>query len=318
MNFKALFHNCLDVEQKGEEYFPVRFTSRQFAFYQNTKVAQFPLRAVQSAGITLEFYTDAEEVHFDYTITCVARDWIAFDVFENGIFTDTVRMQDRRFRGTFSYQKRAKDEVKLVIHLSPTADIHISHMELGNWKPVPRREKKYLALGDSITQGMECTSPSITFTNFVKEHLDAEILNQGIGGFWFDSASLDEKLPFVPDLITVNYGSNDAASTMDDETIRVNVAAYLKRVKEIYTTKPIFVITPIWRNELVKDPAFRVRFERIRGWIAENTAKQGLSLINGMEAVPNNCDYYKDGFLHPNNLGHALFGLYVIKHLQVK
>jgi lysophospholipase L1-like esterase len=308
----------LDVEVNGDEYFPIRFTQKQFEFYKSTGVAQFPLRAVQSAGVTVEFYTDAEEVSFDYTITCVARDWIAFDVIENGIFTDTIRVQDRRFKGKFSYCKRAEGEVKLVIHLSPTSDIHLSNIQFGNWKPVPRKTKKYLILGDSIAQGMECTSPSITFTNFVKDYLDAYILNQGIGGFWFDPASLDEKLPFDPDVITVSYGSNDAASSMSDETVFANIAGYLKKVKEIYPSKPISVITPIWRNEIVKDPAFKARAARIRGCIIKNAEEQGLHIIEGLEAVPNNCDYFKDGFLHPNNLGHALFGLYVIRHLRVK
>ena len=92
-------------------------------------------------------------------------------------------------------------QTRIVIYMPATADTHFTDFDLGDYHPVQAPARKYLALGCSITQGMEAVSPSITYTNIVKRHYNAQILNLGIGGFYYDPDSLDEELSYDPDII---------------------------------------------------------------------------------------------------------------------
>lgn len=316
-DFQNIFHNCLDVLVENNTYFPIRFTDKLFQFYKSTGVAQFPERAVQTAGITLEFYTTQEEISFTFFFTCFARNWITFDVYENDVFMETLHFDDRILESRFCYKKRSSGECKIVIYMPATADTHFKDFDLGNYRPVEAPSTKYLALGCSITQGMEAVSPSITYANIVKHHFDAQILNLGIGGFIYDPDSLDENLPYNPDIITVAYGTNDTASDSSVEEITTKTSMYMEKLKSIYPDKTVHVITPVWRKEWDDNTAFCQKAMEVRNMIASKAFNQHFHVIDGRYAVPHSSAFYKDGFLHPNDLGFALYGLYVVKNMKV-
>lgn len=316
-NLKNIFHNCLDVIVENEIYFPVRFTDKLFRFYESTGVAQFPERAVQTAGITMEFCTSQEEIGFTFFFTCFARDWITFDVYENDIFMETVHFEDRSLKARFRYKKRNAGETRIIIYMPATADTHFTDFDLGDYHPVQAPARKYLALGCSITQGMEAVSPSITYANIVKRHYNTQILNLGIGGFYYDPDSLDEELPYDPDIITVAYGTNDAAGSASVGEISTKTSGYLEKLRSIYPGKTVHVITPVWRKEWDDDPSFIKKASEIQDMIVKESSRQQFHVIDGRPAIPHSPAFYKDGFLHPNDLGFALYGLYVIKNMKV-
>ncbi len=316
-DLKKIFHNCLDVIEENDTFFPIRFTDKLFQFYKSTGVAQFPERAVQTAGITMEFYTSQEEISFTFFFTCFARDWITFDVYENDIFMETVHFDDRTLNARFCYKKRSAGETRIVIYMPATADTHFKDFDLGDYRPAEAPARKYLALGCSITQGMEAVSPSITYANIVKRYFDAQILNLGIGGFYYDPDSLDEELPYDPDIITVAYGTNDAASDRSVENISAKASCYMDKLRSIYPGKTVNVITPVWRREWDDDPDFCKKADEIQNMIIKEAAKQHFHVIDGRYAIPHNPAFYKDGFLHPSDLGFALYGLYVIKNMKI-
>lgn len=316
MDYKKIFHNCLDVNVQDDVYFPVRFTDKLYQFYRDTGVAQFPERAVQTAGITMEFYTEDKEIEFDFFFTCFARPWITFDIYENDIFMNTLYFEDGMRSGTFLYSRKTEGKGKIVIYMPATADTHFRNFRF-HWEPVEEKKTKYLALGCSITQGMEAVHPSVTYANIVKRFLRAEMLNLGIGGFYYDPDSLDEKLPYAPDVITVAYGTNDTAGESSVAEIWDKTARYMEKLKMIYPDKPVNVITPVWRKEYEEDEKFREKADKVRAAIETETEKQGFHLICGRYAVPNSPEFFKDGFLHPDDLGFALYGIYVIQNMEV-
>lgn len=51
--------------------------------------------------------------------------------------------------------------------------------------------------------------------------------------------------------------------------------------------------------------------------IVKEASRQQFHVIDGRPTIPHSPAFYKDGFLHPNDLGFALYGLYVIKNMKV-
>ena len=52
-----------------------------------------------------------------------------------------------------------------------------------------------ICFGDSITQGYTSKFSSLSYVNQVARALNAEVVNQGIGGYYFNEATID---PFFP------------------------------------------------------------------------------------------------------------------------
>ena len=98
-DYRTIFHNCLSVQLEDGVYFPVRFTQKLFQFYKDTGVAQFPARAVQTAGITLEFLTSDPDIDFDFFFTCFARELILFlDIITLGFLLPFVTSKKQTFK----------------------------------------------------------------------------------------------------------------------------------------------------------------------------------------------------------------------------
>jgi hypothetical protein len=53
-----------------------------------------------------------------------------------------------------------------------------------------------------------------------------------------------------------------------------------------------------------------------RGAIIEYAAKHGMNHINGLELVPPSPEYFRDEYLHPNDLGFCLYAQGVIKQMN--
>ena len=176
---------------------------------------------------------------------------------------------------------------------------------------------KILCLGDSITQGYDAYHSSLSYVNRISEALDADILDQAVGGEIFDQKILDEELPFDPDLITVAYGTNDWAVQPNKETFLTAAEAFFKRIKEIYPDKKIVYISPIWRGDYQRpfgnqDTQVGAFDESVKALQA--LAKEyGLFVVEGIPLTPHISDFFADQILHPNDLG---FGFYAENLLQ--
>ena len=170
---------------------------------------------------------------------------------------------------------------------------------------------KILCLGDSITQGYDAYHSSLSYVNRLSEALDAEILDQAIGGEIFDKKILDEALPFDPDLITVAYGTNDWAVQPNKETFLTAAEAFFERIKEIYPDKKIVYISPIWRGDYQRP--FGNQDTQVGAFDESVKALQALAkaydlfVVDGIPLTPHISDFFADQILHPNDLG---FGFY--------
>lgn len=91
---------------------------------------------------------------------------------------------------------------RITIYFPLNAEIYVKILDFGAAKAVPDCEKKFLILGDSLSQGRMTNSTSFEYTAHLKRFYDADMLNQSVGGVAFDRTALDEDLTYLPKLYT--------------------------------------------------------------------------------------------------------------------
>ena len=195
---------------------------------------------------------------------------------------------------------------EIEIMLPNTCGLRITEADFGSWQPAPRKKKKLLILGDSILQGINTYHPSCALGNLLARRLDAEIVNQSVGGARFVPGLL-EMLDFDPDSILVALGANDAFSS--DDAHERTIPEYFARLRELYPDKPIVAVTPVFCMRLKTDKALADRFDVVRELIKVEAGKNGVRVIDGDPLVPHTAKFFNEDGVHPNDLGFMQYAL---------
>ncbi|WP_430538470.1 nucleoside triphosphate pyrophosphohydrolase [Kribbibacterium absianum] len=177
----------------------------------------------------------------------------------------------------------------------------------GELAPAPVRPLM-VAFGDSITQGFVSGAPGTTWPVRLARSLDFTLLNQGVAGYVFDEDTL-RGLKAVreadPSLVVVAYGTNDWSRVRSSHQISKAAEAYLKRVKKLFPTARVYVLSPLWRADEQEASASG----RPLGWMAIMLRavchKLGLEFVDGRDLVPSDPQLFGDLRLHPNAAGAA-------------
>ncbi|MGE4284723.1 MAG: SGNH/GDSL hydrolase family protein [Clostridia bacterium] len=314
---EQIFKNCLYVEKSNDGYIPVRFTEKQMKAYE--KEEAYYIRANSCAGVSMEFITDQDEVSFEYEGGYYSRPRLILDIYENDVLIQTITDCEHLKHGKVNYKRRNQGKKsKITIYLPYSARLRIFNIDIGNYETISDEGKlRYLAIGDSITQGIESTRASLTYPTLIARHFDAVLLNQAVGGYKYLSESLDEDLPYKPDFVTIAYGTNDFKHLSDESLIKRNITDYYKKLEGMFSC-PINVITPIWRKEIDYDEAKRLKFFRIIDIINDMASKYDYHVIDGLKLIPHNEEYYYDSYLHPNAKGFLCYALNLIKQIKIK
>lgn len=319
---KKIFKNYAEIQVVDGKIVLQRFTKKILSVFE-AQSDGFKIRGRSTAGICMDVYTNSNYIKFNYYVSGMARNWLFFDVFVNDVLLEhigTDEVQD--MQGEFCYQiPKGKDMNRVTIYMPHIMEVSLSDITFSDGAIVDvtqRYQKNILCLGDSITQGMDSKYPSITYPTIVSNFLKMNLLNQGVGGYFFDEKVIDEELSFVPDLITVSYGTNDWCKYECYDDFYRETEKFLKKLVNTYQNTLIFVISPIWRADCnVEKPMGE--FEGISKGLKHICHQfQNLSYINGMELVPNISSFYYDGQIHPNELGFSQYGLNLIKEILNK
>ena len=302
-------------EQNGIHFF--RFTQDQMDLYQKEHEEHY-IKTLSSAGIRLRFRTNSEKLflHADMTDQGGSRKYFAIEFFKNGKRIDTIEnFSDADLRGDYTAipvsmgnfaknVKLGKGEKEVCIFLPWSAKTVIKELSLDEnavVEPV-KPTKKLLCFGDSITQGYDALCPSGRYISKLADYLDAEEFNRAIGGEYFYPALANTKEKFVPDYITVAYGTNDW-SRLPYETFVADCKAFYENLSKNYPNTPIFALTPIWRNDLDRTTDFP-SFAQVEQYIKEVAERlPNVTVISGFDLVPHNRKFFADLYLHPNDAG---------------
>lgn len=257
----------------------------------------------------LRFVTDSPWLDVAFTCLGGARSYLGLDVEVDGRAVAATRAE--RFEGAFRERLLDFGDAphrlrSIVVHLPPAMSIRLEEVGLADGSrcdPMAGAPGRLLCLGDSITQGMSAISPLSTYSVQLARLLDAELLNQGIGGHVFEADALDATPGFVPSLISVAYGTNDWSRGLDVAQVQANAVAYVERVRALFPNAPVWVVSPLWRASGQARAAGGPNLDEFGAAIREAVGPlASVRAIDGYAMVPHQELYFSDG-THPNELG---------------
>ncbi len=287
---------------KGEVEF-CRFTDAQKAYYEGVR-EDFYRKSFATSGVRLEFVTDSDHLTLAYHTThASSRRYYYFDLTVDGVLTEHFgHEQIEESRATVKLSL-PEGEHRVCLYLPCLASAKLHSLELADgasFTPVERR-LKLLCYGDSITQGYDAKYPSQTYVNLLADKLNAEVVDQGIGGEHFCPLLLADELGYEPDIITVAYGTNDWSGQPLDLTVQKANDFYAILARR-YPNAKIFCIPPIWRADNTRVTKVGT-FEEGRALVVAAAKKSGAIVLDGDRMVPHVREAFADGYLHPNDFG---------------
>ena len=317
---RSLTHGAVRFEENNGELFFYRFTEEQYRFYENRNL----MRAQSSAGIILEFETDAASFRFSGRVEPgSSRSFYWFDIIVNGFLREHLGTEGRGDHPEFSYEIQLEPGVKHIkIYFPGLSRVILKELTFsGASEVIPvKKEKTIICYGDSITQGYDARYAHLAYPNQLAEMLDAEIISKAIGGEIFSPELALYPDPVQPDLITVAYGTNDWSRSAKEEFSR-NVSGFFRNLTRNYPKVPILTILPIWRLNCETGITACGSFSEMRDEIRRTcTASPQIKLIDGLPLVPHQKDCFSPDGLHPNDLGFHFLGknlLRIITDLKI-
>ncbi len=307
-DIRAVTVGALIIEEQEDGFHFFRLTEKQRNMWSRLGY-HFAVRALATCGVRLDFMTDAHTL----TFSCAAGN---YELHIDGLLRSKHLMEAD---GTVICPLcdplgNPQKEYRVTLYLpSHTAGVlRDVTLEGATYARPLTYDCRLLLIGDSITQGWESEYDSMTYAYALSRTLNANSVNQGVGGTCFDEEALDT-LPFDPDIVTVAYGTNDYDMRPSLEEMRTRVSAFLDAVATRYAGKRIFVISPIWRDQR---NAAMGRFEDCRALIIEEATRRGMTHIDGLKMVPPIPSLYSDEYLHPNALGFAYYAENVVREIK--
>lgn len=283
-------------------------------YKENPYQGGFDDRAMCTSGIRFSFTTQGGEFSFEYLIPKDNRcGYYGMDIQIDGVGVYHRNGRNIPDLGIVKLAIPATEKpCEVTLYFPNTAHFALRNICLpADFAPAPERKFKYLAIGDSISQGHGSDHSDHSYPHLLADMLGAELLNQAIGGVQFDAVFVDAEVPYQPDLVTVSYGPNDwgANAIYNNEKPR----QLMEKVVASFPNSQIFLIVPIW----VSDEATSLRggysVEDIRREI-ERVAAQfpQITVIDGRNFVPHIMEYFCDRRMHPNDAGylHYAYHLY--------
>lgn len=309
-DIRQIAHGVARVESVGKSVGLFRFTKEQEELYRDKSWPSMYKRTYSTAGITLEFGTDSENLTLsvEVTVGCGYR-W-----FVHSVFVDDKRIGEvsgfvpedemTAVTGKFCLEKGMK-RVRIVFPWNECS--RIAGLELDDGAkviPIPKK-RKMLIFGDSITQGYTTWLPENSYASRIARWLDADAINKGIGGecYWPALAQLPDTIQ--PEIICVAYGANDWNSKTETEFAE-NAEMFCRALRENYPNAKIIALTPIWSKSREEKQKDRWPFENmVRHLCALQEKVDNLVTIPGTDLVPLDAACFAEDHVHPNDIGFA-------------
>ncbi len=309
-----LIHGAVRTEEKDGRICFYRFTEEQSEAYL-ARSKDFYNKNFATAGVRIEMITDSPTLSLTVEVLPggSSRKYFSHSIYENGRRIGSIDAPDREIpihSGSFSL---SEGEKKICIYFPWSAISRLVSLELADGARVEavRKNKKLLLFGDSITQGYDSADPARSYASRLTDALCAEGINKGIGGERFFPALATLRDDFLPDYITVAYGTNDWSSSAP-EVFQTDCRAFYENLRALYPDVKIFAMRPLWRPDGDRTTACG-SFAEASAFIPQAVADiPGITVIDCYAFSPVNDNRYVSDRLHPNDQGFDAFAEHLI------
>ena len=304
---KKIYFGTYEFEEYEGGYLKANQYSKAQMDYFRSALEMWYERCDVSTAKTIEMITDASEISFEYKLIWKCSE-DSVEMYVDGLASQIFYIKDLKEEGIIRFTL-PEGTHRIVIYLAADATMLIRNFSVDSTYQIPVKDTKVLWLGDSITQGYGPLRSSETYVSIANRYLDYDVINQGIGGYIYDSRSLMKMPGYDPDKIIVALGTNQYG----EENMSA-VEEYYETLIGIYGTEiPILCISPIWRGD---HPDELHVFFRFCSNVREIAGRYpNIKIIDGLTLVPHLEEYYLDN-LHPNCLGTETYAANLVKEIR--
>ncbi|PAW78942.1 MAG: hypothetical protein B9S32_06055 [Verrucomicrobia bacterium Tous-C9LFEB] len=178
--------------------------------------------------------------------------------------------------------------------------------------PTARSSIRYLAYGDSVTQGFTATDCTKGYAYLVAQQNNWQVVNLGMAGRAGTSKDGEDYIgQRNADIISVCIGVNDwqagyPSTAARYQTVMTNFFNYLRAIQP---NVPIYAITPLWVDPLwvmnSTEPLENYRQSLRNVVAARQVTDRNIYLVEGPSLIDNSVSYFDTTRVHPNNAGFA-------------
>jgi len=280
-----------------------RMTEALNEFYSDSEAAM--IRASNTSGVRIGFVTDSELLAMEVLYERFARPIFTIDIVVNGEHKMTFGPDEHVEEFNFSTELPGTGEKTVEIFLPPMVECAVKGIVLeagASLSKIAEKESSLLFIGDSITQGMTVSTPSLTYPAQVAAVLKSDFHNIAVGG----ATMQKEVAPLAMDLdwqkAFVAFGVNDFSQARPLNEFEEETRGMLE-VLSSREDAEIFLLTPIPWALRTNANEIALKLEDYRE-VLRKTAKDfpKVKVIEGAKLVPDDSTYYVDN-IHPNDLG---------------
>lgn len=316
-----IVHNVVShsFDEKGSLHV-CRFTKEQQDTYAKES-EDWLMKTRSSASVTFDFITDADYITLKFDLyPGSSQKYGSIDLYVDGVFEASRIAEDLSIK--LAGFLLPAGEHRITVYFPWSAETVINEVQLSDGASVIPVEKscKLMCFGDSITQGYISKFTSLSYVNQVARALNAEVVNQGIGGYVFNDATIDESiLSCKPDIITVAYGTNDYSRYETAEEYGEQAKKYIQKLAKLFPDTPIVGILPIYRNDQNHNARKLYRtysLDDVRKLLADHYASLPKGYVLEETGIAHLPQVYAADFLHPNEFGFTLMTHEIVRKLQ--
>lgn len=187
-------------------------------------------------------------------------------------------------------------------------------------EPAPRPRTRFVAYGDSVTQGFTASDIAHTYVYQTADARGWQMVNLGIAGRTSHVADAEVVGQANGDIVCVLIGVNDWQNGVPPQDYARTMDKFFAQLRAIQPDAPIYAVTPLWVHPDWKPQLARFPLESYRAELRAVTASRHdprLHLIEGPDLIDHDLKYFDPVNVHPNDAGFAQMAQRLAGRLQL-